>query len=92
MTDKFQLEHLPRFLDDLDSAAFALRTLWMGYQGRALRSLIMLLAVLVGSGLSPVFRTLVIAIVASFMFAELVHRACGRPPLKGATWSVRARG
>jgi len=77
-----KLEQIPRFLDDADSAAFALRTLWMGYYGGAARDLLMLLAVVVGTGLSPTFRALVIAVVAAFMCAELVYRACGRPPLR----------
>lgn len=91
MLNKFQLERIPRFLDDVDSAAFALRTIWMGYPGRALRSLVLFLAVLAGSGLSPVFRAFVIAVVATFMFAELAYLACGRPPLRGVTRPYRTR-
>lgn len=91
MLNKFQLERIPRFLDDVDSAAFALRTIWMGYPGRALRSLVLFLAVLAGSGLSPVFRAFVIAVVATFMFAELAYLACGCLPLWGTIRSHRAR-
>ncbi len=85
MMERFRLERLPRFLDDLDSAAFALRAIWLGYHGRALRSLMLFLAVLAGSGLSPVFRVFVISIVGTFMFAELVHLACSRFAPRGAT-------
>lgn len=87
MMGMFQPERLLRFLDDLDSAAFALRAIWVGYQGRALRSLMLFLAVLAGSGVSPIFRTLVIAIVGTFMCAELVSLACSRFPPKGAARS-----
>ena len=85
MMERFRLERLPRFLDDLDSAAFALRAMWLGYHGRALRSLMLFLVVLAGSGLSPVFRALVISIVGTFMFAELVHLARSRLAPRGAT-------
>jgi hypothetical protein len=83
MFRKLHPEHLLMFLDSLDSAAFALRSGWMGYHGHAVRTFLLLLFVLLGSGISPAFRALMIAIVATFMFAELVHRACGRPPLTG---------
>jgi len=72
------MEWLPKLYDTLDGVAFGLRVWWAGHVGQAIRSLMLLATVLVLAAVSPAFRNLVIATIASFMVLELVYNTLGR--------------
>jgi len=79
------MEWVPKLYDTLDSMAFELRMRWAGYIGERIRGLVVLAAVLLLSGLSPVFRIFAVAVIASFIFAEIV---LGKAR---TTWRVASR-
>jgi len=72
------MEWLPKLYDTLDSLAFGLRIWWAGHVGQTIRSLTLLVAVLVLSAVSSVFRNLAIATIGSFVFLELLYNTLGR--------------
>lgn len=76
------MEWLPKLYDTLDSLAFELRMRWAGHVGANVRSLMLLFAVLVVSGVSPLFRHLVMASVGTFMLAEISAAKFGRTGLR----------
>jgi len=73
------MEWIPKLYDTLDSIAFELRARWLGYHGQSLRNLALLALVIVLSAVSPMFRIVVIATIASFMLAELAATAFRKP-------------
>ena len=75
------MERIPKFLDNLDSAAYALRILLLGYSGRALLGALLLLGVALASGLSPVFRVLALSTIGSFMLTDILYLAASRPKM-----------
>ena len=72
------MEWLPKLYDTLDSLVFELRMRWAGHVGQSISNLAFVIAALLLSAVSPVIRNLVIATIASFMFAELVSVGLGR--------------
>lgn len=69
------MEWLPKLYDTLDSVAFELRMRWAGYGGQQLRMLAMLVSLVAISSISPAFRNVVLAAMASFMLAEMLSTA-----------------
>lgn len=69
------MERLIRLYDTLDSVVFELRMRLAGHAGQSLRSFMLLAAVLLSASVSPLFRQLVIATLASFLLAELLAAA-----------------
>jgi hypothetical protein len=72
------MEWVPKLYDTVDSLAFELRTRWAGHVGANIRGLMLLVAVLSISAVSPLFRNLVIASVGALMLAEITVVKLGR--------------
>jgi len=79
------MEWVPKLYDTLDSMAFELRMRWAGYIGERIRGSVVLAAVLLLSGLSPVFGIFAVAVIASFILAEFVSGKAR------TTWRVASR-
>ena len=69
------MEWLPKFYDTVDSILFEWRLRWAGYVGQSVRDAVVVSAVLILCGVSPLFRQFTIAVIAAFMLAELAGRA-----------------
>lgn len=74
------MEWIPRLYDTLDSIAFELRARWIGYHGQSFRSLVLLMGLIVLSAVSPLFRNVAVAMLTSFLFAEMVWTVFEKAP------------
>jgi hypothetical protein len=68
------MEWIPKFLDALDSAVYALSLVWLGYQGRTCQEFLWFSLGCSGLIFIPVVRVLSLAALASFLCAELLYR------------------
>ena len=73
------MEWIPKYLDNLDSAALALIQSWAGYyRWVILRAAITIVAV-AAITVSPAIRVLVVAFVMTFILVEALDRLILRP-------------
>ena len=72
------MEWVPKCLDTLDSAFYALTLAWRGYQGQVYMQQIWLGLGACSLILSPVLRVVSISALAAFLGAELLYRMVRR--------------
>ena len=68
------MERIPQFIDNLDSAFYALRLAWPGHLGRLVLFLSISALSVFAMSLSPLARTFGVSIIGSFASAELLYR------------------
>jgi len=76
------MEWIPKLYDTLDSLVLELRMRWAGHVGTTIRTLMLLVAVVVVSGVSPFFRHFVITTVGALMLVEISVVKSGRGGLR----------
>jgi len=68
------MEWAPKFLDNLDSAVLALYQSWSGYYRWVFLRLMMTIVAVSSMLISPTIRILAIAIVTTYVTAEMIDR------------------
>ena len=73
------MERLPKFLDDLESAVFAVRLLQHGFAWQLILTLLFIATIVATLMLSPLVLGTAIVGVLTFLAAEGLDRLCFRP-------------
>jgi hypothetical protein len=68
------MEWAPKFLDNLDSAVLALYQSWVGYYQWVFLRLMLTVVGVSAIVISPTIRILAIAIVTTYISAEMINR------------------